>query len=373
MKRIPIAPFASSFSDCRIALVTRFHFRILVLFMSLNFSALTNPVKAEGVYAIAIHGGAGGMPSADVRPDRLRILNDLLDEGMAMLESGDSALDVVEAIIRQLEDSELFNAGRGCVLNDLGEHELDASIMNGRDLACGAVAGVKSTRYPITLARKVMTETRHVLLSGPGADEFGRVLGLEQADAAHFVTERQRQRYLRWKRASTGQFSEATKLLGDKSSTGQAVDEQSYYGTVGCVVLDKNGDLAAGTSTGGLLGKRWGRIGDSPIIGAGNYADNSTCAVSGTGIGEEFIRHAVASDIAARMRYAGAELESACQDSMARLPEDCGGVICVDNEGHVLARHNTPAMAYALANSHGIRQIQLYPNKQHEAPLEGSE
>lgn len=331
---------------------------VVLLMTSHNFAT------AQGEYAIAIHGGAGKMPASDVRLDRLEVLNRLTDQGMGMLESGESALQVVEAIIRQLEDSELFNAGRGCVLNDLGQHELDASIMDGRNLACGAVAGIKTTRYPISLAKKVMLETRHVLLSGSGADDFGRQLGLEQADEKHFITERQRQRYLRWKKASAAR--------GPSENESES-DSQTYFGTVGCVVLDRNGNLAAGTSTGGLMGKRWGRIGDSPIIGAGNYADNATCAVSGTGIGEEFIRHSVASDIAARMRYGHCELSQACRESMARLPDDCGGVICLDQKGNVMAHHNTPAMAFALANSKGVRQVQLYPETAASTPDVGDD
>ena len=240
-----------------------------------------------------------------------------------MLASGATALDVVEAIVRELEDNEHFNAGRGCVLNELGQYELDASIMAGQSLACGAVASVTSTRYPISLARQVMLHTRHILLSGTGADEFGRTLGLPQATAEHFITPRQQQRWQRWKDAQTADHALSNRMPDSQSVRSELGEE--YFGTVGCVALDRQGNLAAATSTGGLVGKRWGRIGDSPIIGAGNYADNATCAVSGTGIGEEFIRHGMASDVAARMRYGGADLASAAAASMALLPEECGG------------------------------------------------
>jgi L-asparaginase / beta-aspartyl-peptidase len=317
--------------------------------------SLPTLASAQTPFAIAIHGGAGDAPSNESgKKARIEILGKLLDQGQKMLQDGAQGLEVVETIIKQMEDSELFNAGRGCVLNEQGEFELDASIMEGKSLACGAVAGVRTTRYPISLARKVMTETRHVMLSGKGADEFGRLKGLEQATAEHFITPEQQKRWQKWKEK---QVSGAQGDFSLQSEPG------SYYGTVGCVVLDKHGNLSAGTSTGGLVGKRWGRIGDSPIIGAGTFADNTTCAVSGTGIGEEFIRHRVASDIAARIKYAGKTLSVATDETIALLPEDCGGVICVDSKGNVLAKHNTPAMSFALANSAGLRQIQLLPNQ----------
>ncbi|MFO0939720.1 MAG: isoaspartyl peptidase/L-asparaginase [Pirellulales bacterium] len=311
--------------------------------------------SAQAPYAIAIHGGAGEPTEPEYQAPKIEILNKLLDQGTKMLADGAQGLDVVEALIKQMEDSELFNAGRGCVLNEQGQHELDASIMDGKTLGCGAVAGVKTTRYPISLARKVMTETRHVMLSGAGADQFAKLKGLEQAGPEHFVTPEQIKRLERWKLKQ--------KTSDNSQRSGPRDEPRMYYGTVGVVVLDKHGNLAAGTSTGGLVGKRWGRIGDSPIIGAGTYADNKSCAVSGTGIGEEFIRHRVASDISARMKYAGKSLSTATDETIALLPDDCGGVICVDHEGNVLARHNTPAMSFAIANSKGVRQIQLIPEK----------
>jgi L-asparaginase / beta-aspartyl-peptidase len=314
---------------------------------------LASGARAQTPYAIAIHGGAGELPSKDSQAARLQILNELLDSGTKMLADGAAGLDVVEAIIKRLEDSELFNAGRGCVLNEKGEYELDASIMDGKNLACGAVAGIRTTKNPIALARKVMTDTRHVLLSGSGADQFSKLKGLEQAGADYFITPEQKKRWERWK------AKESTSSL--KSQLPLSPEPGAYYGTVGCVVLDKQGNLAAGTSTGGLVGKRWGRIGDSPIIGAGNYADNDSCAVSGTGIGEEFIRHRVASDVAARMKYASKSLEAAAGEVIDLLPADCGGIICVDTKGNVVAKHNTPAMSLAIANSKGLKQVQLFP------------
>lgn len=363
-----IRHFSSRHADFGNFFVLLFIFGVLVIVDLLPKSA-----HAQSKYAIAIHGGAGKMPAVDTRDARLAELNRVLDLGLGMLRDGHSSLNVVESVVRELEDCELFNAGRGCVLNEMGQHELDASIMDGNRLGCGAVAGVKTTRYPISLARAVMTNTKHVLLSGSGADEFAVQLGLEQADADHFVTDRQRQRYLRWKATtSLDAVWQSCSLLADASPSSttevrtsldsEPGDDLAYYGTVGCVVLDHQGNLAAGTSTGGLLGKRWGRIGDSPIIGAGNFADNATCAVSGTGVGEEFIRFAIASDIAARMRYSGLNLETACRHSLARLPEDCGGVVCVDREGAVFAHHNTPAMSIAMADANGLRVVRLFPD-----------
>ena len=331
----------------------RITFSFLLALVALPCSAWN--CLAQAPYAIAIHGGAGDLPDGKGQAARMEQLTKLLDQGEKMLAEGAAGLDVVETIIKQMEDSELFNAGRGCVLNEQGEHELDASIMDGKSLACGAVAGSKTTRYPISLARKVMTETRHVMLSGQGADQFSKLMGLEQAGPEHFVTPEQVKRLQRWK------AKQSTSSLNSYPTPKE--DPGIYYGTVGCVVLDKQGNLAAGTSTGGLVGKRWGRIGDSPVIGAGTYADNKSCAVSGTGIGEDFIRFHVASDIASRMKYAGKSLAVATDETIAQLPEDCGGVICVDSKGNVVAKHNTPAMSLALANSQGVRQIQLAPPK----------
>lgn len=315
-----------------------------------------NAALAQTPYAIAIHGGAGSLPSSEKQTAKAAMLGRLLDQGKQMLAEGAQGLDVVEITIQQLEDSELFNAGRGCVLNEQGEHELDASIMDGQSLACGAVASVRTTRYPISLARKVMTDTRHVLLSGPGADQFAKSKGLEQVDAKHFITIEQQKRWQKWQAQQHTSLRDILPKPNHQSDLSFAPSEStSYYGTVGCVVLDKHGNLAAGTSTGGLVGKRWGRIGDSPIIGAGTFADNSSCAVSGTGIGEEFIRHRVASDIAARIQYAGKDLATATDETLAKLPPDCGGVICIDARGNVLAKHNTPAMSFAYANSTGLR------------------
>jgi L-asparaginase / beta-aspartyl-peptidase len=319
---------------------------LLLLFACSTLAAQSNDEEMK--YAIVIHGGAGGDPSGwsvEYRQQRRDGLQAALERGVEMLARGDSAVDVVEHVVRIMEDDPAFNAGRGCVLNEAGNHELDASIMDGSNLQCGAVGSVSRIKNPISLARKVMTDTRHVLLIGEGADQFGEGSGLEIADASYFQTDRQRKNWEDWKQRHT-----------DVSAL---QPEENYFGTVGCVARDQRGDLAAATSTGGLMGKRWGRVGDSPIIGAGNYADNRTCAVSGTGIGEEFIRHHLAADIAAQMRYAGADLQTAADRAIARLPADGGGVIAVDQAGNTVVQFNTVGMSHAYADSQGQQVIKL--------------
>lgn len=311
--------------------------------------------QSSGKYAIVIHGGAGGSPdrwSEEHRRQRLDGLRAAIEVGVEQLRQGDAALEVVERVVQAMEDNPVFNAGRGCVLNELGEHELDASIMDGKTLRCGAVASVRRVKHPVALARRVMTDTKHVLLMGSGADEFADALGLELANDDYFRTERQLEAWRRWKEKQVD-----LSLYRPRQQTPD--DDQLYLGTVGCVALDQGGNLAAATSTGGLMGKRWGRVGDSPIIGAGNYADNSTCAVSGTGIGEEFIRHQVASDIAAQMRYAGRSLQAATEASVQKLPQDGGGVIAVDREGNMVMEFNTPGMSRAWASSSSEITIRL--------------
>ncbi|HBE69068.1 MAG TPA: beta-aspartyl-peptidase [Planctomycetaceae bacterium] len=321
------------------------------------FQTQVTQVQAQdkNAYSIVIHGGAGGDPgrwSAEYQQQRRESLGAALEVGIEMLEDGKSAIDVVEAVVRTMEDDPVFNAGRGCVLNEEGDHELDASIMDGATLRCGAVAAVTSAKHPVTLARKVMENTRHVLLMGSGADKFGKQIGVEQAPADWFVTDRKKASWKRWKAGQQDAMLHRPKNLGPG-------EEQLYLGTVGCVALDSQGNIAAATSTGGLMGKRWGRVGDSPIVGAGNYADNATCGVSGTGVGEEFIRIGVARDIAARMEYGGQSLEQAAAATVGKLPEDAGGVIAIDKHGNIATPFNTPGMSRAMANSSGLKSVAL--------------
>jgi L-asparaginase / beta-aspartyl-peptidase len=328
-------------------------FAVSFIWNPMNSNAQEQP---QGKFAIVIHGGAGGDPAKwtdDYKATRRDGLQRALNLGVNLLKSDATALDVVEQVVRALEDDPIFNAGRGCVLNKMGEHELDASIMDGSNRACGAVASTRSTKNPVSLARRVMTDTEHVLLIGTGADEFGRSLGLEQADASYFRTAEQVKAWERWKNRDPDVTLHRPK--------GQAEDdEQLYLGTVGCAALDTRGNLAAATSTGGLMGKRWGRVGDSPIIGAGTFADNGTCAVSCTGVGEDFIRNNVAADIAARMRYGSHSLAEATQAVVRTvLPDDCGGIIAVDREGNIVMEFNTPGMSRGSANSAGRNEVRL--------------
>jgi len=264
--------------------------------------------------------------------------------GRDVLAKGGSSLDAVEQVIRLLEDDPLFNAGRGAVLNAKGEHELDASIMDGRDLSCGAVASVRTVKNPISLARLVMTKTRHVLLAGDGAEKFADEMNVERAPADYFRTQ---QRIEEWQRK---------KQEAEKAAAGKDCD--SHMGTVGCVALDTHGNLAAGTSTGGLSFKKYGRIGDSPIIGAGTYANNKTCAVSCTGVGEEFIRRSVSFDISAQMQYQNVSLEEAVRTIVAeKLPPSTGGVIAVSHDGQISAQYNTPGMVRAMADDGGRFEV----------------
>lgn len=291
-------------------------------------------------WAIAIHGGAGGVPKSTGPEELARYREGLraaLEQGRKMLDDGASSLDVVERVIRTLEDDPQFNAGKGAVFNHVGGNELDASIMDGRTLAAGAVAGVTTVRNPISLARLVMERTRHLLLGHAGAERFADEMGVERVDPAYFFTER------RWKALQRALEREGT---------------AAEQGTVGVVALDREGNLAAGTSTGGLTNKRFGRIGDSPVIGAGTYADNRTCAVSGTGVGEEFIRHGVAQGIARRMQWKDESVEAAAAAFVNEtLKPGDGGVIAVDHRGRIAMVFNTASMFRGAADSNGRFEI----------------
>jgi len=308
-------------------------------------------------WAIAIHGGAGADPSKWTDQQiqtRLDALQASLRIGKDKLQAGGKAMDVVESVVRSLEDNPLFNAGKGAVLNENGDAVLDASIMDGRDLTCGAVAGVRRIKNPISAARKVISETSHILLMADGADQFGEKVGMELVPPDYFKTEEQIANWNKWKE----------RQANAKSTTRVdplAVDDPLFYlGTVGCVVLDSEGNLAAGTSTGGLLGKRFGRIGDSPIIGAGTYAKNQTCAVSCTGTGEYYIRNVIAATISLKMELVGSSLKAATTEAIEKvLPEDSGGLIAVDHQGNIVMPFNTPGMARGAADSTGRFEVAL--------------
>lgn len=298
-----------------------------------------------------IHGGAGAIPRSQTRPETdagLRAaLNAALDAGSAILSSGGPSLDAVEAAVRVLEDDPHFNAGRGSAFTYEGANELDAAIMSGADLRAGSIAGVTATRNPVTLARAVMEESAHVLLGREGADAFSREHGLEQADAAWFaVPERRRQ-------------------LDELLTNGGKFDVDMKYGTVGAVALDQQGHIAAATSTGGVTGKRWGRIGDSPLIGAGTYADDRGAAVSCTGAGEFFIRESVAFQINARVRFLGEDLKTAADTVMAEVEAlgGTGGVIVTDARGRAAWSFTTANLYRGRAGSDGDRLVALYDDE----------
>jgi L-asparaginase / beta-aspartyl-peptidase len=286
-----------------------------------------------------------------------------------VLAGGGSALDAVVAAIKPLEDSPLFNAGRGAVLNADGQCELDASIMDGRTLAAGAIAGVTRVKNPIALARAVMEKSPHVMFSGAGAERFAEQIGgIELVPNEYFQTERRREdlrraqekeKAERNRRAALGQRDGPIFVTLDERDS---PDRERKWGTVGCAALDRQGNLAAGTSTGGMTNKKYGRIGDAPIIGAGTYASNATCAISATGHGEYFIRIGVARDIAAQMEYRGSTLEQAAQASLAkvaRLGGD-GGVVAIDRDGCVALPFNTPGMYRAFRLSTGAASIAIF-------------
>ncbi|UTP38932.1 isoaspartyl peptidase/L-asparaginase [Phenylobacterium sp. LH3H17] len=321
-------------------------------------------------WAIAVHGGAGVIERRHLRPEQeaayRAALGRVAEAGGAVLRAGGSALDAVEAAIRLLEDDPLFNAGRGAVFTARGANELDASIMDGATLAAGAVAGVTRTRHPISLARAVMERSSHVLLVGAGADAFSKAVGVEQADPSYFFTER------RWR--SLENFAKAHDLPVPPRPVGEhrpdpvhaLAHDEGKYGTVGVVALDTSGNVAAGTSTGGTTGKQWGRVGDSPVIGAGTYASNAACAVSATGTGEYFIRLGVAHEIAALVEHKGLSLQAAAdlviQDKLTALGGD-GGIIAVAPDGQVAWSYNTSGMYRASLAADRPLVVSIYKDE----------
>jgi beta-aspartyl-peptidase (threonine type) len=318
----------------------------LILFVG---ALLMSAAPAAAEWTLVIHGGAGVIERARIKPEEEKAiraaLTRALETGGAMLARGGSALDAAEAAVRVLEDDPHFNAGRGSVFTYEGKNELDAAIMDGATRKAGAVAGVTRTRNPISLARAVMEKGPHVFLSGAGADRFSIEQGLGQVDPSWFRTEE------RWRQ-----------LEEMKANKVSAFDVDLKYGTVGAVALDQAGHVAAATSTGGLTGKRWGRIGDSPVIGAGTYADDRACAVSGTGAGEYFIRLGVAHEICARVRLKGEPIAGAASAVIGELGEigGTGGVIFVSSQGPGGWSFNTPGM-YRGAVSHDAKpRVALY-------------
>jgi len=326
---------------------------LLLLFASSLALAQDAPAigDSRGDYVLVIHGGAGTLSRSDIdaalEASIRAALDAALDAGAKTLAANGSSLDAVTAAVRVLEDSPHFNAGKGAVFTADGVNELDAAIMNGVDRRAGSVAGLRAIRNPILLARAVMERSPHVMLVGEGAQAFADSIGMPRVDPKYFYTE------ARW---------QALQQAKAKESAGVVLPSSTYFGTVGAVALDRHGQLAAATSTGGMTNKRWGRVGDAPIIGAGTWAD-SGCAVSATGWGEYFIRLAVAHDICARRAYTGAQLLDAAELVILRkLPElgGDGGVIAVDAQGNIALPFNTAGMYRGWIRSNGERETAIF-------------
>ncbi|MCF6358363.1 MAG: isoaspartyl peptidase/L-asparaginase [Draconibacterium sp.] len=317
-----------------------FFISVIILFAFTGFS--------QQKYAIVIHGGAGVMSksrmSEEIRAEYKAKLNEALTVGEKQLKEGANAVDVVVAVINVMENSPLFNAGKGAVFAHNKRNELDASIMEGSSLNAGAVAGVDDIKNPITAAREVMTNSKHVLLSGKGASEFAKKQGLEIVPNKYFHTK--------------SRYESLERLLKKERER----TKKDNMGTVGCVVLDSHGNLAAGTSTGGMTNKRYGRIGDTPIIGAGTYANNKTCAVSCTGHGEYYIRLGFARDISAMMEYKNLTVDEACREEIRKLTElkGTGGVIAIDAKGNIAMEFNTSGMFRGYIKSSGEKEIAIF-------------
>lgn len=303
------------------------------------------------IFSLAIHGGAGTILRSSLTPqlenEYRNALHDALRSGFSLLERGAQALDAVEAAVKSLEDCPLFNAGRGAVFTADGRHEMDASIMDGRQRSAGAVAGISGVRNPVALARKVMEQSEHVLLCGRGAEEFAREKGLPFESDSYFHTDF---RFRQWQEAkSEGRI--------------QLDHTEKKFGTVGAVALDRHGNLAAATSTGGMTNKRFGRVGDSPLIGAGTFADNATCAVSCTGHGEYFIRSVVAYDVSCLIEYKGYTIRQACEEVVMKklvATGGEGGLIALDRSGVPVLVFNSEGMYRGSCVSGSQAEVNIY-------------
>ncbi len=309
-------------------------------------------------YAIAIHGGAGTILKRTMTPEKEKAyldgLKNAIEAGETILKNGGSSLDAVEKAVRSLENNPLFNAGKGAVFSNAGKNEMDASIMNGVDLSAGAVAGISNVKNPISLAKGIMQKSEHVFLAGNGAIEFAHLIGSEFEEDAYFF-EQMRFDQLQQAKQSDGVFLDHTT---DKFENGE-----KKFGTVGAVALDIHGNLAAGTSTGGMTNKKFGRVGDSPIIGAGTYANNETCAISCTGHGEFFMRSVVAHDISCLIEYKGLSLKEACDfvvmDKLVKIGGE-GGLIAIDKNGNIELPFNSEGMYRAKKSEDGALFIKIY-------------
>jgi beta-aspartyl-peptidase (threonine type) len=321
--------------------------RMTFLLMILLSSTLLQAQQAQN-YALVIHGGAGVMDKKSMttamQNEYIKVLNQVLQTGDSILAHGGTCMDAIEKTIMIMEDSPLFNAGKGAVLTHDGIAELDASVMDGQTLKAGAIAGVRDIKNPIRVARTVMEKSEHVLLAGSGASQFAREQGFVPVENSYFITEKR--------------LKSLQELLKKERET----TTNDKHGTVGCVALDIYGNIAAGTSTGGMMNKKYGRIGDSPVIGAGTYANNETGAFSCTGHGEYYIRLGFSRDISALIEYKKMSLKEACQEEIRKLTElgGTGGVIGIDRKGNIAMEFNTSGMFRGYLKSNGEREVAIF-------------
>jgi len=333
--------------------------------LAISCKSYKKPVAmTEEKFVLAIHGGAGTILKKNMTDSMEQAYRIVLEQALRMgyqkLQEGKSSLEAVESAIHVMEDSPLFNAGKGAVFTHDGRNELDASIMDGKSLAAGAVAGVTTIKNPISAAKAVMEQSEHVMMVGKGAEEFAKQVGLTILDPSYFWTE------ARWEALQKVSKDDSTRTQLDhdqkQSSRLGVINKDAKFGTVGCVALDKAGNLAAGTSTGGMTNKKFGRVGDSPIIGAGTYANNNTCAVSCTGWGEYYIRTVAAYSVSALMEYKGERVDQASRQVIDRIGEmgGNGGMIALDKNGHVAMPFNTAGMYRGTVTKDGKITVEIY-------------
>ena len=343
----------------------KYWYLLLVIFGMNTTEAQKPPGSAKKNFALVIHGGAGTILKKDMTPEAEKAYKESLEKallvGYEILSKAGTALDAVEATVRLLEDNPLFNAGKGAVFTHDGKIELDAAIMNGKNLAAGAIAGVTTIKNPVSAARRVMEKSGHVLLIGKGAEQFASEQSLEIVDPAYFYTED------RWKSLQKQLMDDSLKMQMQRDTMQRKLKQpgnnDSKYGTVGAVALDMQGNLAAATSTGGMSNKKFGRVGDVPIIGAGTYANNASCAVSCTGWGEFFIRLVVAKSVSDLLEYKNYSLQKAAEEMiMKRVPQlgGDGGLIAVDKNGNIAMPFNTSGMYRGYIKSDGKTVVKIY-------------
>lgn len=350
---------------CQISAMRKVFILLMVFLLNKSF-AQPGKDTLSNKYVLVIHGGAGTILKSQMTPEKeaayIEALNKALQIGNDILKDGGTALDAVEACIRSMEDNPLFNAGKGAVFTNEGKNELDAAIMNGKTLTAGSVAGVTIIKNPISAARAVMERSPHVMMAGKGAEKFAQQVGLDIVDPSYFYTED------RWQGLQKAKKEDSIKTMANsdsakRSSLKQPENKDYKYGTVGAVALDRHGNLAAGTSTGGMTNKKYGRVGDAPIIGGGTYANNATVAISGTGWGEFFIRLVMAKSISDMMEYGKIKLKDAADEMvMKKLPTlgGDGGLIAVDKDGNIAMPFCTEGMYRGYIKSNGERSVKIY-------------